>query len=377
MLPATQRIYGLDIIRAIAILMVVQLHSYAFLKIPFFTLGDGVSLFFVLSGFLIGQILLKLINTTGFTKKELVNFWIKRWFRTLPAYFFIVSVLIIFHLFSGSSYRFLHNAAHYFFVQDTGFKSLYPESWSLKIEEWFYLVIPIVFFSSFRLIKANRNKIIISWIVFIIIAGTCLRTYTAAHITNRQDWLLTVRLSLFSRTDSIMYGMLGAFISYHKYPIWNNRKNLLFYTGLIIFLITIFNSNQQFNWFTQYFQISFESVGALLLLPKLSSIKKGKGVVFRFFTFVSTISYSIYLLNAKPFNILMGSARVKLFMNNTFGNYYVGVELIFYLLWCFLGAYVLYMCVEKPMMKIRDKIVFLRKEKNLRKVNHDVLLSVE
>ena|SRR4030067_605713 len=89
------RVYGLDILRAFAILFVAYGHGSAILgdhinkTIYYFPIFNGVVMFFVLSGFLIGGILLKVINQTEFNKKDLFNFWIRRWFRTLPNYYLV------------------------------------------------------------------------------------------------------------------------------------------------------------------------------------------------------------------------------------------------------------------------------------------------
>ncbi len=89
-----KRIYGLDILRVIAISTVVIAHSAIMLpehigKYFYEHMIDGVSIFFVLSGFLIGKILLKYINETRFNFLNLLDFWIRRWFRTLPAFFVV------------------------------------------------------------------------------------------------------------------------------------------------------------------------------------------------------------------------------------------------------------------------------------------------
>jgi len=93
------RIFGLDVIRALAILLVLCSHSTLLLfpdnkhilitVIQFFG-TVGVDLFFVLSGFLIGTIILKQLQK-GHTKfKDFGYFWVRRWFRTLPNYFLIL-----------------------------------------------------------------------------------------------------------------------------------------------------------------------------------------------------------------------------------------------------------------------------------------------
>ena len=93
------RILGLDIIRASAIILVLigHLGQVGFLGNSYFCylMGYyGVELFFVLSGFLIGQILIKEFSK-GITWKSIRQFWIKRWLRTLPLYYLVLILRII------------------------------------------------------------------------------------------------------------------------------------------------------------------------------------------------------------------------------------------------------------------------------------------
>jgi len=100
------RIFGLDVIRTIAILLVLLSHSTLLLfpennhisltAIRFFG-TIGVDLFFVLSGYLIGGLLLRQIRNGKTAFKNFMYFWIRRWFRTLPNYILILA----FNPFSG------------------------------------------------------------------------------------------------------------------------------------------------------------------------------------------------------------------------------------------------------------------------------------
>ena len=91
------RIFGLDIMRATAILMVVFSHVLWILPIRKNLVSEvlslsgllGVEIFFVLSGFLIGRIIFNSFVNGKFTIKEVSYFWIRRWFRTLPNYYLI------------------------------------------------------------------------------------------------------------------------------------------------------------------------------------------------------------------------------------------------------------------------------------------------
>src|SRR6185503_5952862 len=95
MINEKKRIFGLDLLRSIAIILVLVTHTVSFLdpqnhyyEIPVYTGYLGVEFFFVLSGFLIGTILLKIhYQDTIINFKSIKLFWIRRWFRTLPNYY--------------------------------------------------------------------------------------------------------------------------------------------------------------------------------------------------------------------------------------------------------------------------------------------------
>lgn len=97
------RVFGLDVVRAVAILLILCSHSTILLFpnseatglrfIQFFG-TIGVDIFFVLSGFLIGTILIKHIESNQTQSKHFVQFWVRRWLRTLPNYYLILLVNI-------------------------------------------------------------------------------------------------------------------------------------------------------------------------------------------------------------------------------------------------------------------------------------------
>ena len=96
-----KRVFGLDLMRALAILFVVIGHGGHLLEkantnFPWIKLIDGVELFFVLSGFLIGGIIIKEFQNNGtFGIKQIFHFWKRRWFRTLPNHYLILILNII------------------------------------------------------------------------------------------------------------------------------------------------------------------------------------------------------------------------------------------------------------------------------------------
>ena len=95
-----ERIFGLDLLRAVAIGLVLVCHLGPFFVAPFIAgwfaqicnlANVGVDLFFVLSGFLIGGILLREIEC-GMTLRGMLRFWSRRWWRTLPNYYLFLAL---------------------------------------------------------------------------------------------------------------------------------------------------------------------------------------------------------------------------------------------------------------------------------------------
>jgi len=96
-----ERVFGLDLLRTIAILIVVLGHGDKIVRanfpnFPNFWIVDGVDLFFVLSGFLIGSIIIKSFEKHGINRNSIIIFWKRRWFRTLPNYYLIVFLCLVY-----------------------------------------------------------------------------------------------------------------------------------------------------------------------------------------------------------------------------------------------------------------------------------------
>ena len=144
-----QRNTGLDLIRATAIGFVLLSHMGTFTYMPDnlnYMLGYwGVELFFVLSGFLIGRILINnLINNV-----TIFSFWKRRWLRTLPSYFLFLSVNTVIAITMQWGIGKWKVITYLIFVQNLYFPAspnFFLESWSLSVEEWFYISIPLVFY---------------------------------------------------------------------------------------------------------------------------------------------------------------------------------------------------------------------------------------
>lgn len=355
------RVYGLDIMRALAIIFVVLEHGLMLDKanttFPWIKLINGVELFFVLSGFLIGSMLIRIFEKSdSFGIKTMGRFWIRRWFRTLPNYYlvlliniFIVYFGIIHEDFSQFNWKF------FLFLQNFSgpFTDFFWESWSLSIEEWFYLIFPMLLGLIFLLLKVFRVQkkyIFLISILILLFVPLLLRIFIASRFTVNEFYLGTrIQKVVIYRLDSIALGLLAAFIQ-RWYPVfWHRSRNISFIIGIVACYIILYIHWPPDLFFTKVFRIFIESFCCFLLLPKFESIRKGPKILIRFFTHISLISYSMYLLNLAVISEVLYVNFPPRGPHTAWALY--GVYWILVLIFSTL----LYKYYEKPMMDLRDR----------------------
>ena len=167
-LKGDKRIFGLDLMRAVAILLVIFSHLVWILPNKTGLVPDllsvagviGVEIFFVLSGFLIGRIIYRFYTAPEFSKKDIIYFWIRRWFRTLPNYYLALVLNIFVTL--GIGLALPKTIWQYpFFMQNFAWEipPFFYESWSLTIEEFAYILGPLaLYIISLKAPKLSRSK---------------------------------------------------------------------------------------------------------------------------------------------------------------------------------------------------------------------------
>ncbi len=197
------RFSALHGLRVLAIVSVVAYHvtwifmgeQGIFLDPAFFaqslTVFFGMDLFFVLSGFLIGSILLRSVAQSG--AQHLRRFYLRRVFRTFPSYYIVLTVLVL--AFPLTAHQRHHLPWEYLY--GTNFLPLERGQcvmfwgWSLGLEEQFYLAVPLLFFALQRL-RSDRARI--------------------GLLTGLLALALAIRLVVFFRhrpwNDGVLYGAL-------------------------------------------------------------------------------------------------------------------------------------------------------------------------
>ena len=366
--PKGYRVFGLDLMRALAIILVVLGHClwifpkaqnglviifqvFAFL---------GVEIFFVLSGFLIGNIIYNLYIEDDFNVTKVILFLKRRWFRTLPNYFLvlIINCYIAFYF----SYLQEDTWRYFVFLQNftTPMPIFFPESWSLSVEEFSYFMLPFLLIFSSYICKPNNKPRFFLWVgVFIIVffIGTkVVYNYTTFN-TNMTQWNGSLKSVVWYRLDSVFCGVLFAWIYSNWLLFWKKYKTIIFIIGLLLigFLFVcvgyfkILIANHPFFWNVIYLPLN--SIAVALLLPFLSEWKLSNAWFNKPIVFISMISYSIYLLHYSIILQLMKSIFI-IDSDDTLGLTFF---MTIYLLITVSLSYLLYRFFEKPIMDIRDK----------------------
>jgi len=362
-----KRIFGLDLIRVIAILLVVLLHSKFLLKgtclegFPYFKMIDGVDIFFVLSGFLIGGILLKEINKPhGFKISGLINFWKRRWFRTLPNYYLVLLlnyIIVRYGIINEDIEQF--NLNFLFFTQNfqSPFYDFFWESWSLSIEEWFYLITPLLIIIALRIFSPRRAFLLatLTMIFLPVLYRLCIYDDAIDHF-----WLdVTFRKTVLCRLDSIGFGLLSAWIYFYYNVLWRKIKipSFLLAVGIIAFILNFKRGPN--TVYIQVVHFSLVPISVMFILPLAESLRRFNRIGLYVIQHISKISYSMYLINlALVAEVIRDNFAPK---GGTDGI----LKYLIYWAIVIVVSTILYRFFEKPIMDLRDRKInfdWLRKK---------------
>lgn len=213
--PAAQRLAALDTLRGVAVLLVLVCHMQtngalpAWLGVPLRILQRGgwagVDLFFVLSGFLVGGLLFR--EWTAHGELRAGRFLIRRGFKIYPAFYVMFAAVLLWSAAHGRWPGFAFVASEALFVQNYG-PALFPHTWSLAVEEHFYLALPLLLW----LVRGKKERPFATLPrVFAIIAAGCLALRVAgawgqSHAT-RASFAPT-----HLRCDSLLFGTVLAWL---------------------------------------------------------------------------------------------------------------------------------------------------------------------
>lgn len=369
----TNRVFGLDLLRALAIVMVVQGHTRWItepfpvpLKVALQGSGIlGVELFFVLSGFLIGRILLAIFEQNGYRLKraDISHFWVRRWFRTVPAYVLILLVFVLVY-----QRELPQNLGLYFvFLQNFAWQSPYffNESWTLTLEEHTYLLAPVVLWivsSPLAWRRTSRRTFLYVTLALIGFFTLVRLVYSSAFPAQITEWD-DIRKVVVFRLDTIFYGFLGAYLARYHAEAWRRYRWPLLIGGGLLLLFPLVHYRVHLKYarpevWESVLVTSGISFSVLCLMPFFSSLKEIRsGIITRIVTFISLVSYAMYLINDK----LLARYFERLFqpLPESFG--FALLVYLFYWLTLLTLSFLIYRYFEKPLTSLRDVPFFSKK----------------
>ncbi|MDI3428910.1 MULTISPECIES: acyltransferase family protein [Aeromonas] len=293
----------LDICRASAILLVLLSHGRRLLfpifpEAQLFKFGGflGVEIFFVLSGFLIGSIIIEKSSKSNSRWRWIPKFWGRRFLRTYPNYllFLLLNWLIIDTWRPESTPELWHYVTftQSLFLPHPGF---FGEAWSLVIEEIFYLFIPVIMFFTWR---GSAIQALLVTLFILLVFSLMMRVtfvYSDSELTFNQ-----VRSTASLRLDSIMIGVLTSYFYYHG-KIWRDRmiKAAPFLSLLLMPVIIISMQPDEImddSLFLKVMLFPMANIAAAGLLV-LGMDLRVNNLFYRLVRPVARWSYSAYLVN--------------------------------------------------------------------------------
>lgn len=331
----------IDGLRALAVIPVILFHG----GFELFSGGFvGVDVFFVISGYLITTILIEDIENNRFS---IVNFYERRARRILPALFLVMFACIPFAWlwmlpgqlkdFSQSLIAVSLFSSNILFWLESGYFETAAEAkpllhtWSLAVEEQYYVLFPIFLFFAWRF---GKNRVFSMIVVFAAISLS-LSEWGWRNQANANFYLAP------TRAWELFAGSIAAFVVLKRGVQSNNTLSMI---GLAAIIFAIFAYDESTPFPSVYALVPVVGVALLVLFAGRETIA-AKLLSTKFFVAVGLISYSAYLWH-QP---LFAFARIRLLEDPS-------TELM--LLLSFLSialAFVSWRYVEKPFRERGNK----------------------
>jgi peptidoglycan/LPS O-acetylase OafA/YrhL len=277
----------LDFVRGIAILLVMDFHDgrFGLLNYPLHLLHIpnlgwiGVDIFFVLSGFLVGGLLVKEWKVKGNIDSK--SFLIRRCFKIWPQYYFFLFLLI------ATRHRSIHQLwGNLLNIQN--YVGGVAHTWSLAVGEHAYLLIVLVLAVAAR--RRTRMRTL-----FFFFAGTC------TFIVLLRLFLVSKRVNVFAsthtRVNAIFYGVMLAILYHYAPHIFHRMQSWRWLWIGILVATLLYLPYQTAHWWGSCVSFDFADFSGVALLMLLYRHGEGKRYSwpYRVVAWIGLYSYGIYL----------------------------------------------------------------------------------
>ena len=349
---------GLDLLRAIAIVMVVWYHSAGFgFRLP----SDvhrfgwvGVDLFFVLSGYLIGgQILAQLQERGSF---RFGRFYARRALRILPVYLVVVAVYFLLPDWRerpviSPLWKYLLS------VQNIGLQSgtAFSHAWSLAVEDQFYLLLPLLLVGLVR-----RTRLAMALPVLMVAGGLLLRAGLSKWLADPsgripgREYFLWIYYPTWSRLDPLVLGVVLAAVERHRISWWRRLTGAagwLWMPALAGVAGGLYLSEGETTLVSCVWKFPLIAAGmALLLVVAVSPCLPFHRIHVPGAAFLARIAYSVYLSHKIVVHFAAGLCSSHAVVTSSWPAI-LGMNVAVMLV----GAAV-YTVVERPFLQLRNRI---------------------
>jgi|TARA_B110000259_G_scaffold75220_1_gene88466 peptidoglycan/LPS O-acetylase OafA/YrhL len=344
----------IDGLRAIAVIAVILYHA----KITLFKGGFiGVDIFFVISGYLITSIILKELVTTGtFSFKYFYERRVRRilpalvfvmlmslpfaWMYLIPGAFIDFSKSILYSLGFSSNFYFHYSGQQY--GAESGLLKPFLHTWSLSVEEQYYILFPVVTLIVFKHLKKYFGIfLIVSFVASLTIADWGSRNYPSAtfYLLHSRMWEL-IAGSILAYFEIIR----GKQIS--RYQILNSTCSIL---GLLFVIFAIIFGKEHFPHPSFYTLLPIIGVCLIIWFSSKEQIIT-KILSSKILVGVGLISYSLYLWHYPIFSLLRVSDNFP--KDDIFKGVLIGIILI-------LLSTFSYLFIEKPIRNKKYKFKYV------------------
>jgi peptidoglycan/LPS O-acetylase OafA/YrhL len=303
---ADHRLASLDFLRAVAVLLVIGAHlpfpaddlnpiaAYC-IQLLRFKGGLGVDLFFVLSGFLISGLLFREYQKYG--QIRFLRFFCRRGLKIYPAFVVLLAFYVLSHLLVSKPVELPRLLAEICFVQNY-FLGLWQHTWSLAVEEHFYLLLPWLLILLVYCNRGKANPFRLLPLLFAIagLAVLALRAWTLfvwPERTAMRHWFPT-----HLRIDALLFGVLCSY-AFHFHSQWFRRTLLrgvivapLLGAALLMPYLALSGLPEMFRY---TIGLSCFYLGCGLIMSYLLVLNPRGGWGFKGMAWLGFFSYSIYL----------------------------------------------------------------------------------
>jgi peptidoglycan/LPS O-acetylase OafA/YrhL len=352
---ARRRNTNLDALRAIAILMVLGRHAGETMLFAhtanFYTAywarvgWAGVDLFFVLSGFLISGLLFSDYQEKG--RIDVARFYIRRGLKIWPSFYALILIGLLWDaVLPGHTISTKRLWAELLFVQDY-FRSIWGITWSLAVEEHFYLSLPLVLVLMIRRASAKPFAALPYLFVAIGVFSLVCRFIAGWRQDGVVDWWTCV-FPTHLRMDGLMFGVLLCYYRRFRPSVFKRIVGwrggwVLAAAAITALSILPVEGRHMHTWgFTLIYLAAGWVVARAVAFEGRRLIRIASGVLAR----IGLYSYSIYLWHIFVVQKILSHCHIS------------SPVLMF---WCALAGPILFgiaaaKAIEIPVLRFRDRV---------------------